>query len=417
MPEGPELYKTARLVNTVCAGRVFHGKIVKSAVNQKNPEIHHNYDDYTIQAESCGKEMALILKPYSSVDSKELKKMKKETNSLRILFRFGMSGKFQFTSMNDIHKHAHLRFFTKEKPKMVLSFVDVRRFGRWETKDSWSENRGPDPILHYEAFRDNVLNNLENPVFNKPLCEVMHDQKYFNGIGNYLRAEIIYRADIPPFTAARKVLANLKVKEEASCDTKNLKEADILKLCNIVPNEVIQLSGAGYDPSGNHSDYSAFMNWLQCYSNPNMKNLIDHDGRTMWFKGEAGPLAPKGGKTRTARRYGKHKTKSENEEHQKKKVKPELEKKPSVKKERKSITRKGTEKSDNKPTASAVNLRKRKLSTTEDKVKEGSKKRATSKNSVLESSRSEKVPRRAVKSGKGSTATRRLSKRKKPNSS
>lgn len=128
MPEGPELYKAARLVNTVCAGRVFHGKIVRSAVNQKNPEIHHNYDDYTIEAESCGKEMALILKPYPSMESKEFKKKEKEAASnLRILFRFGMSGRFQFTSVNDIHKHAHLKFFTKEKPKMVLSFVDVRR--------------------------------------------------------------------------------------------------------------------------------------------------------------------------------------------------------------------------------------------------------------------------------------------------
>lgn len=127
MPEGPELYKAARLVNTVCTGRVFHGKIVRSAVNQKNPEIHHDYDDYTIQAESCGKEMALVLKPHSPVDSKELKKIKKETKNLRILFRFGMSGRFQFTPVNDIHKHAHLRFFTKEEPKMVLSFVDVRR--------------------------------------------------------------------------------------------------------------------------------------------------------------------------------------------------------------------------------------------------------------------------------------------------
>lgn len=26
------------------------------------------------------------------------------------------------------------------------------------------------------------------------------------------------------------------------------------------------------------------MNWLQCYSNPTMTNLVDHDGRTMWFK-------------------------------------------------------------------------------------------------------------------------------------
>ena len=26
------------------------------------------------------------------------------------------------------------------------------------------------------------------------------------------------------------------------------------------------------------------MEWLQCYYNPEMRNVVDHDGRTMWFK-------------------------------------------------------------------------------------------------------------------------------------
>ena len=42
-------------------------------------------------------------------------------------------------------------------------------------------------------FRANVLNNLEASAFNKPICEALLNQKYFNGIGNYLRAEVLYR--------------------------------------------------------------------------------------------------------------------------------------------------------------------------------------------------------------------------------
>ena len=41
--------------------------------------------------------------------------------------------------------------------------------------------------------RSNVVSNLENAAFNHPICETMLNQKYFNGIGNYLRAEILYR--------------------------------------------------------------------------------------------------------------------------------------------------------------------------------------------------------------------------------
>lgn len=47
---------------------------------------------------------------------------------------------------------------------------------------------------------------------------------------------------------------------------------------------ILFLAGKGYDPTGNNTDYSAFVEWLQCYYNPEMRNVVDHDGRTMWFK-------------------------------------------------------------------------------------------------------------------------------------
>ena len=64
------------------------------------------------------------------------KKTKKKSESLpeqsvkHLLFRFGMSGCFKLTSVNEIPKHAHLRFFTKNGEE-VLSFVDYRRFGKY----------------------------------------------------------------------------------------------------------------------------------------------------------------------------------------------------------------------------------------------------------------------------------------------
>lgn len=45
-------------------------------------------------------------------------------------------------------------------------------------------------------FRNHVLKNLHSSVFKKPICEVMLNQAYFNGIGNYLRAEILYRYEL-----------------------------------------------------------------------------------------------------------------------------------------------------------------------------------------------------------------------------
>ena len=76
----------------------------------------------------------------------------------------------------------------------VIYIIVLFRFGRWELTDEWSKNRGPDPMFEYKEFRSNILDSLEDKIFDKPLCEVMHNQKYFNGIGNYLRAEIIFRS-------------------------------------------------------------------------------------------------------------------------------------------------------------------------------------------------------------------------------
>lgn len=80
--------------------------------------------------------------------------------------------------------------------QQVLSFVDFRRFGHWEINADWGSDRGPCPITDYENFRKNVIDNLEENAFkNKAICEVLLNQKYFNGIGNYLRAEILFRSE------------------------------------------------------------------------------------------------------------------------------------------------------------------------------------------------------------------------------
>ena len=105
-----------------------------------------------------------------------------------------MSGSFKLHSAQpeEIPKHAHLRFTTQDK-KLMLSFVDYRRFGRWHINEDWGADRGPDIIDEFADFRTNVVDNLDKADFDKAICETMLNQKYFNGVGNYLRAEVLYR--------------------------------------------------------------------------------------------------------------------------------------------------------------------------------------------------------------------------------
>ncbi|XP_067390667.1 endonuclease 8-like 1 isoform X2 [Emydura macquarii macquarii] len=312
MPEGPELHLAGRYINTVCAGLVFSGKVEKSEVS-KNPEVPFESDGYLISAASRGKEVKLTLMPFKeeknmlpSRGGRAGQSQNGPQQPMDLIFRFGMSGSFQLTPGDELPKHAHLRFYTKESPPRALCFVDVRRFGKWEVHGMWQLDRGPCVMVEYEKFRENVLRNLSDKAFNKPICEALLNQKFFNGIGNYLRAEILYRLKIPPFEKARTVLEALQHRKQSPGLTLSKKvklkreNPDLLELCHLLPMEVVRLGRKGYD-SKRSGNSIAFEEWLQCYCVPGMKSLRDSNGRTIWFQGEPGPMAPKGEKSRKRR--------------------------------------------------------------------------------------------------------------------
>ncbi|CAN9499337.1 unnamed protein product [Ophioblennius macclurei] len=310
MPEGPELHLASLFVKKVCAGVVFSGPVIKSEVS-KSPAVPFNCEAYRIAATSRGKEVKLTLTPMKTDEPKQRAKAGQAEKPMDIVFRFGMSGFFRFTGEDELPKHAHLRFYTKEKPCRVLSFVDARRFGSWQPNGTWQAGRGPCIMFEYKSFRENVMSHLSDRAFDRPICEVLLNQKYFNGIGNYLRAEILFRLNIPPFASARSALEGLesedfcesmKPPKDESADIKVVKKkkvkeetGDLLRLCHTVPLEVVSLGGKGYDPE--KADYSGFKAWLQCYYVDGMKSVRDHNGRTMWFKGDPGPMAPKDSKS------------------------------------------------------------------------------------------------------------------------
>ena len=211
MPELAELRLTADFVNKVANGLRF--KTIKKNPIHKGKDISVPYKLFTISAESRGKELMLTLKNTDSDKKKHL------------LLTMGMSGHFDHTNTGEEDKHAHLNFI--EKDGTTLSFVDVRRFGKWQWVDDWSKNRGPDPTTEFDKFKEHIFENLDKAAFNQPIYVVLMNQSYFNGIGNYLRAEILYRLPhINPFEQARAVLE---------------KEPYIFELCRDIPLQAYAL--------------------------------------------------------------------------------------------------------------------------------------------------------------------------------
>lgn len=257
MPELAELRLTSEYINTSSQGREFY-QIEKGKLH-KGLEIRRPYQKFKIKAQSRGKELILYLCESES-----------DLVYTPIRMTMGMSGHFQLSTTGEEHKHAHLKFYTLDG--LTLSFVDVRRFGRWKEGEEWSSNRGPDPTLEFQNFTRNIKSNLEKRDFDKPICEVLMNQKYFNGIGNYLRAEILYRVNVDPFISAREALVS---------------HPEIYRLCKWAPLQAYKLGGGQLkdweNPFGEETLIREWSEFMLCYGNPQMKKILDSNGRTFWY--------------------------------------------------------------------------------------------------------------------------------------
>ena len=252
MPELAELKFTSDYVNQASEGATYV-RVEKNPVH-KCGDLDIPFESFKIKAKSKGKEMVLYFLDENS------------DKFIPVRITMGMSGHFKLTNTGDEVKHSHLKFYRKDGT--TLSFVDVRRFGKWKQGLVWSDNRGPDPTTEYKAFWDNVMTNLTK--LKKPLYEMLMDQKYFNGIGNYLRAEIIFRAeDVDPFLPASMQFA---------------KYPKLLDLCRDIPLLAYAKGGGSIkdwdNPFGDEAIQERFM---LCYGNAKMSKRKDRNGRTFWY--------------------------------------------------------------------------------------------------------------------------------------
>lgn len=266
MPELAELKIMAEFVNKSATSRTFNkvnkSKVSKNSIDHikiglKHLKKEHNKTDFKIHAGSRGKEMSIFLSaenPSSPIFSAHA----------ATCITMGMTGNWEMCPEGEEPKHMHLMFHSTDG--MILGLVDPRRFAKWRQGD-FDLTKSPDPVTDHAPFLKNIENNIHKSAFKSPICEVLLDQKYFNGIGNYLRAEILHRAKQDPMERADIALA---------------KNKKILQLCETIPLEAYKLGGGELftwkNPNGENRD--KFKNWLQCYGKLN--SFKDSNSRTMW---------------------------------------------------------------------------------------------------------------------------------------
>ena len=251
MPEAPEIRIMSDFINQNSKNnkfkKLFH-------VEKGNNAVDSNYDSYVVSADFYGKQ--LQLKFYNRLNQ-----------FMDISVFMGMSGNWKLVpteSWSDT-KFTRMRLDRDDGMSLLLygGYMGPKyKIGGFNTK------RGFDIVKDFDKFKNNVLDNLSAKVFDKPICEMLLDQRYFDGVGNYIRSTILYYLDVNPFESARDIINN---------------NPNIFDMCREVIEKSYYLNGGQLrdwqNPNPNLSS-EEFLKWVFYQKGISCE---DKTGRTFWF--------------------------------------------------------------------------------------------------------------------------------------
>jgi len=111
----------------------------------------------------------------------------------------GMSGRWS------VDGGAHVRAVMTTTQKQRMLYLDTRNFGTFKFVNTYDElskklnSLGPDMLsddVSFDCFKQSLTKNSRP---SKTIGQLLMDQKVVSGIGNYLKAEILYDAKISPY--------------------------------------------------------------------------------------------------------------------------------------------------------------------------------------------------------------------------
>lgn len=254
MPELPELMIMSNYINYNSKGKNFQ-KLFK--VEKGNIPFEYLSDNFSIYSNSNGKELNinLIL----------------SDKNIPIYVFMGMSGNWKYVKTEDWNstKFIRLRFDDDTGHSLVLHGGYMGP--KYSINKPFSgQKRGPDPIKNFEFFKLNILENLDKKDFEKPICEVLLNQRYFNGIGAYLNSEIVGRLDINPFKKFN-TLSNTELN-------------DLFNMIFSCCNESYNLGGGELISWINPLGKSNIHTWIKFYANKESCEKQKFGTRNIWIK-------------------------------------------------------------------------------------------------------------------------------------
>lgn len=184
-------------------------------------------------------------------------------NNISIWITLGLTGDLLLKPA----KHSHVTFETN---KGDFYFNDIRNFGTIKFSFNKAEldkklnTLGPDPLTE-DLTKSQFIKIMRKPSLQKKqIGTVLMNQKVVSGIGNYLRAEILYDAKISPFSTIE-----------------NLSDEELITLLKSINKIILQSYKKQYQ-KGLHTYNFAVYQQKETKKGEKVecKNM---DGRTIWY--------------------------------------------------------------------------------------------------------------------------------------
>ncbi|NXG47800.1 NEIL2 Endonuclease, partial [Psilopogon haemacephalus] len=123
-----------------------------------------------------------------------------EDESHWLRFHFGLFGSVRANEFSRANKANKRGDGKAPAPRLVLHFESGGFLAFYNCQMNWCSSPRADPasdILSGEFHRGQALDALHAP---NPICYILLDQRYFSGLGNIIKNEILYLAKIHPLT-------------------------------------------------------------------------------------------------------------------------------------------------------------------------------------------------------------------------
>lgn len=261
MPEQPEV----RIMSDFINFEIGHRDVVKV---EKSPISKNKCDlsvldgkKWKIKSIFRGKEMMIIFKS------------SEENYTLKVNFaKIASIETYELDTTDPLFdRRAMLRFYTSDK---IYAISDFTRFVMWRWSDEWDLSRSPDIVTQHNDWRDYLYANRKKAYFTRSIFDILTDQRFFNGIGNFSRCEILCRTRFSPFTPFDEVLSS------------DILRNDFFNVTREVLNDIAMHGGLQFQHWKNPFGISnkKFNKWVRCYNKPKKSYYIkDAKGSTFWF--------------------------------------------------------------------------------------------------------------------------------------